>query len=297
MNSTNFLETIDRNDESDSNESFLRNSPSPTNGDLVTCVPCTIHEVTQRLRQLDVTWSQVQQMSCTTSCLAMDILGGFTDSFVSFLSRSVITMETGKHMRDDLCLVLDNLGIGKFEFYLRSILSMDKFAPDDKDKLISFLNTMAYEFATSDNQGLLDTLMGRRARRSLGRFISDTSNFLSLQAFIETLTVFHGLGLAVDALIPSKFCYIIDSFASLNEEFSISNYQYHTTLSNIVRQLITDELENQIEIFELDEEKFINDDLPTGNDPFLYYRKREHSFNHLVVFGPHKYIWKLWIQR
>ena len=131
--------------------------------------------------------------------------------------------------------------------------------------------------------------MGRRAKRSLRRYMSDSSNFLPLQAFIETLSIFQGNGMDVNCLLPPSCYYIKSDLDCLPREFTISNYEYHTCLSSITRQLIKNELkEDQVEIFELTEEKFIKSCLPIGNDLFLYYCRREHSFNHLLVFGPHK---------
>ena len=103
--------------ESDSNDSFLDQSPSTEDRGSVTltCVQCTIHDVSQRLSTLEVTWSHVQQMSCNTSCLTMDLLGDFADSFVSFLSKSVITYDILENVKDELCSVLNTLSIGTFQ--------------------------------------------------------------------------------------------------------------------------------------------------------------------------------------
>ena len=40
-----------------------------------------------------------------------------------------------------------------------------------------------------------------------------------------------------------------------------------------------------MEVFAVEEEWFITENISTGHDPYLYYQRADNIFNHLVVFG------------
>ena len=253
------------------------------------CVDCVLLDAASKIKDFSMSRASVSTNSCQMLCYeTTNALKIFSDAFSKYLVEADFSkqfVETlNRNMVSFVERFLSDLESGSFEFYLYSLISMHRFSSDDKDKLVTFLNCIAPALDTNSNfPQLMKSNVGKSARKCLFEYMRDTSNFLALQAVIESLIIFYRKGLDIVEILPENSSLILDQIMALPK--NIGSVTLHSTISDITRKFIRDVLkERNIEIYELSEEKFMNEEIPCGRDLFLYYRKLEKILCHLVVF-------------
>ena len=234
--------------------------------------------------------------SCSTLCLEHDDPWlTFTEAFCqqittnNFLTCSNI-QNLKNNLNDFFCKVLDLIPNGRLRFYCKILENMTFVCIDDQDRIVTLLNEISSIIVDIDNEDFEEEFsgsFGKSARKSLFRYMSETSNFLSLQAVIEMLVIFHRKKINISTFLPEDLKFLINSVSNLPKDgMSIA---YHHALSNITREIIVHVVkEKALEVHELDKEEFMNNIVPAGRDLYLYFDTKENILSHLVVFSPKK---------
>ena len=253
------------------------------------CVDCVLLDTASKIKDFSMSRIPVSTNSCQMLCYeTTNALKIFSDAFSKYLVEADFSKKFVETLNRNMVAfverTLSNLESGSFEFYLYSLISMHRFSSDDKDKLVTFLNCIAPALNTNSNfPQLMKSNVGKSARKFLFEYMRDTSNFLALQAVIESLITFYRKGIDIVEILPENSSLILDQILVLPK--NIGSVMLHSAISDITRKFIRDVLEERnIEIYELFEEKFMNEEIPCGRDLFLYYRKLEKILCHLVVF-------------
>ena len=83
---------------------------------------------------------------------------------------------------------------------------------DDQDRIVTLLNELANIIVEVDNEDFEEEFsgtFGKLARKSLFRYMSKTSNFLALQAVIETFVIFHRKKINISTFLPEELKFLI----------------------------------------------------------------------------------------
>ena len=275
-------------------DSLHLGSPSSSGGHENICVNCALIESSLSISNLFSAEFEIEMHCCSTLCLDYnDSLATFTQEFCSkiiengFLNRIIIG-NLKKNLKPFFCRYLDSLENGRLNFYCQMLEYTELLENEEKDKVITLINEIAellVDVKVKEFETELGGVLGRSARKSLLRYMKETSNFLSLQAVVEMMIIFHKKGVDISVFLPESLSFLTHSFNNL--PCDAVSIKYHNFISSITRRIIVQVLkESSIEVFELTEETFINEIIPAGRDLFLYLNKRESVLSHLVVFSP-----------
>ena len=259
------------------------------------CANCSLVLSSLNISKLLLFNYEVDLQCCSTVCLSYaNPLQIFTEElFLKIIEKDSlkksIQKETLKNNIKSLFYnILDLLEHGRLRFYCQILEYVEVCGNDDKDKIITFVNEISNLFVESGVKEFEEDLggrIGRVVKKSLFRYMKQTSNFLSLQAVVETMIIFYRKGVDINIFLPDTFSFLADSFVNIPQDQN--SIAYHHYVSSITRKIILDVLnESSIGIYELSEEKFMNAIIPAGRDLFLYLNKTEHVLCHLVVFSP-----------
>ena len=269
-------------------------SSSSSEGPGQVCAECTIIHCSLNVSNLCLAEFDVAVKSCSAVCLDYtDPMAIFTKSFcLKMVEKDFLNKRSIENLKRNMKYLFSNIfdlvANGRLRFYCQILEYMEVLREDDKDKIATVMNEIAYLLVGVDAIELDDNFsdrIGRSAKKSLFRYMKTTSNFLSLQAVVETLLIFYKKGINIRIFLPKCLSFLCVSFSNLpSDENSLD---YHHELSSITRKIIIEVLdEKSIEVHELKHEKFMNDIIPSGRDPYLYFNKKENLFSHLVVFSP-----------
>lgn len=232
--------------------------------------------------------------SCSTLCLNNDDSWlTFTETFCQQITtKYFLTFSNIQNLKNNLNdffqKVLDLIPNGRLRFYCKILENMSFLCLDDQDRIITFLNELATIIVDVDIEDFEEEFsgnFGKFARKSLFRYINETSNFLSLQAVIETLVIFHRKKINISTFLPEELKFLTNSINKLPEEKM--SIEYHRSLSTMTREILINVVkEKAIEVHELEKEEFMNDIVPVGRDPYLYLNTKDNILCHLVVFSP-----------
>ena len=275
-------------------DSLHLSSPSSSGGHENICVNCALIESSLSISNLFSAEFEIEMHCCSTLCLDYnDSLATFTQEFCSkiiengFLNRITIG-NLKKNLKPFFCRYLDSLENGRLNFYCQMLEYTELLENEEKDKVITLINEIAellVDVKVKEFETELGGVLGRSARKSLLRYMKETSNFLSLQAVVETMIIFHKKGVDIRVFLPKSLSFLTHSFNNL--PCDAVSIKYHNFISSITRRIIVQVLkESSIEVFELTEETFMNEIIPAGRDLFLYLNKTENVLCHLVVFSP-----------
>ena len=280
--------------EVEAEKSFHSSLSSSPEGPLELCVDCALISSSLNSSNLTSAKYEVEIDSCKTLCLEYtDSLAIFTEAFCSKIVEKDnfhkdVVMNLKKNLKILFDQVFDHLPNGRMVFYCKVLEYMEFLENDDKDKIITLMNEIAnlfVEVPVEDFENNLGGRIGRSARKSLFRYLGETSNFLSLQAVVETMLIFYKNGININIFLPESLSFLSLHFANIPNNFN--SIDYHHKISNITRKIILEVLnESSIEVHELRYEKFMNEIVPSGRDLFLYFKKKENVLCHLVVFSP-----------
>ena len=271
-----------------SDESLVLSSNSSETSHSKDCTNCSLMQAALSIENVSSANFTIGISVCKALCYdTLDALGIFTDALLAHVQSIPFSKNNVKIIEKNLVSfadkILETMEDGGFQFYLRALVSLDKLDRDGKDKSITLLNCVAGYLSGRSDKHFINKGLVKSAVSSLTRFMHGTSNFLALQAVIETLIVFHNHDIQIQNLIPEESFFVIDSIQRLPPYEK--TVEYHVALSNITRRIIRDLLkESSIEIYELIGENFLNDIVPSATDLYLYYQKAEHCFCHLVFF-------------
>ena len=275
-------------------DSLHLSSPSSSGGHENICVNCALIESSLSISNICSAEYEIEMHCCSTLCLDYnDSLATFTQEFCSkiiengFLNRIIIG-NLKKNLKPFFCRYLDSLENGRLNFYCQMLEYTELLENEEKDKVITLINEIAellVDVKVKEFETELGGVLGRSARKSLLRYMKETSNFLSLQAVVETMIIFHKKGVDIRVFLPESLSFLTHSFNNL--PCDAVSIKYHNFISSITRRIIIQVLkESSIEVFELTEETFMNEIIPAGRDLFLYLNKTENVLSHLVVFSP-----------
>ena len=275
-------------------DSLHLSSPSSSGGHENICVNCALIESSLSISNICSAEYEIEMHCCSTLCLDYnDSLATFTQEFCSkiiengFLNRITIG-NLKKNLKPFFCRYLDSLENGRLNFYCQMLEYTELLENEEKDKVITLINEIAellVDVKVKEFETELGGVLGRSARKSLLRYMKETSNFLSLQAVVETMIIFHKKGVDIRVFLPESLSFLTHSFNNL--PCDAVSIKYHNFISSITRRIIIQVLkESSIEVFELTEETFMNEIIPAGRDLFLYLNKTENVLSHLVVFSP-----------
>ena len=280
--------------EVEAEKSFHSSLSSSPEGPLELCVDCALISSSLNSSNLTSAKYEVEIDSCKTLCLEYtDSLAIFTEAFCSKIVEKDnfhkdVVMNLKKNLKILFDQVFDHLPNGRMVFYCKVLEYMEFLENDDKDKIITLMNEIAnlfVEVPVEDFENNLGGRIGRSARKSLFRYLGETSNFLSLQAVVETMLIFYKNGININIFLPESLSFLSLHFANIPTNFN--SIDYHHKISNITRKIILEVLnESSIEVHELRYEQFMNEIVPSGRDLFLYFKKKENVLCHLVVFSP-----------
>ena len=275
-------------------DSLHLSSPSSSGGHENICVNCALIESSLSISNICSAEYEIEMHCCSTLCLDYnDSLATFTQEFCSkiiengFLNRITIG-NLKKNLKPFFCRYLDSLENGRLNFYCQMLEYTELLENEEKDKVITLINEIAellVDVKVKEFETELGGVLGKSARKSLLRYMKETSNFLSLQAVVETMIIFHKKGVDIRVFLPESLSFLTHSFNNL--PCDAVSIKYHNFISSITRRIIIQVLkESSIEVFELTEETFMNEIIPAGRDLFLYLNKTENVLSHLVVFSP-----------
>ena len=259
------------------------------------CVCCSLIKSSSALSDLRLLHFEVEMLSCISDCLLYsNPLKFFTEAFCSKLTeRNFFDKDKEEIMLNNVKEIflkyVDHLECGRLKFFSYMLEHLEHIhVSEDKDKVVTFLNKIAHLFV-NDNvvefEDFFGGRAGRAARKSVFGFMSQTSNFLALQAFVESLLIFYKKGVNINQILPDSLSFLSTSFAALPGS-KRDPMDYHRAVSSITRKIIREVLhERSIKIFELCEERFMNQLVPSGRDLFLYLSTVDNVLHHLVVFS------------
>ena len=272
--------------------SFQSSSSSSPECSPEPCADCALISSSNSLN-LTLAKFEVEIDCCKTLCLSYtDSLAIFTEAFCSkVIEKDNFHKDVVMNLKNNLKVffekVIDQIPNGRMVFYCKVMEYLEFLEKDDKDKIVTLMNEIANLFVgvpVEDFENNLGGRIGRSARKSLFRYMGETSNFLSLQAVVETMLIFYKNGIDISIFLPESLSFLSHSFANLPP--NSTSIEYHHKISGVTRKIIVDVLnESSIEIHELRNEEFMNDIIPTGRDLFLYLKKTENVLCHLVVFS------------
>ena len=277
-------------------DSLHFHSPSSSGGHENICVNCALIQSSLSIPKLFSAEYKIEMYCCNTFCLDYDdSLATFTQEFCSkiiekgFLNGINIG-NLKKNLKPFFCTYLDSLENGRLNFYCKILEYIELLENEEKDKVVTLVNEIAeilVDVKVKEFETLLGGHCGKSARKALLRYMKKTSNFLSLQAVVETMIIFHEKGIDLRVFLPESLSFLVDSFNNLPGD--TNSIKFHNCISSITRRIIIEVLEeSSIEVFELTEEKFMNEIIPAGRDLFLYLNKEENLLCHLVVFSTRK---------
>ena len=259
------------------------------------CACCSLLKNSSALSDLRLIHFEVEKLSCIGECLLYsNPLMIFTEAFcIKLTERNFYDKDKEETLLNNVKkLFLENIDLleyGRLKFYSYMLEYLECcHVVEDKDKVVTFINKMAHLFV-NDNAAEFEDFFGgragRAARKSLLGFMSQTSNFLALQALVESLLIFYRKGVNIIQILPDTLSFLPPSFAALPRAKK-DPLEYHRAVSSITRKIICDVFyERSIKIFELSEERFMNQLVPSGRDPFLYLGTVDNVLHHLVVFS------------
>ena len=247
-------------------------------------------ELITKISKSDDSWHLTKIKLCDRLCIdSDDILGTFTDAFLSLLLFEDFRDSRVKTVKDQLTTflesILDKFETDRLDFFLRILVSMEQVATkDDKDKIVTFLSCATYILASKLNHNPdIHSSLWKHAIKSLARYLSESSNFLAIQAVIEMLNILQIQGFDVNLFLPHFCSPIIKDIQNLPSQADF--LKFRAAIAFVTRKLISEVLkERNIKIFALKGEMFMNEKVPSGHDLFLYYQPEEHIFNHVTVF-------------
>ena len=260
------------------------------------CIDCALVQSSDNIANLtSPNHSLVGEIpTCRMACLDhSDALVTFTDAlcnqlFIKNIFHAANMPNLKNNLKEVFLKILDKMGNGRLRFYCQMMERLAYFSSNEQDKVVTLLNEIASLIVDKNREQFeidFSGRLGRSARKNLFRYMSETSNFLSLQAAVETLIIFYTQKINISKFLPESLQFLIDSFEKMPEDKD--TIEYHHALANITRKIIIDVLEEKtIEIHKLVREDFMNTIIPTGRDLYLYFNKREKCLNHLVVFSP-----------
>ena len=259
------------------------------------CVCCSLLKSSSALSDLRLLHFEVEKLSCIGDCLLYsNPLKIFTEAFcIKLTERNFFVNDKEetflKNVKKLFLKYMDHLEYGRLKFYSYMLEHLDCcHVVEDKDKVVTIINKMAHLFVNENPTEFEDFFggrAGRAARKSLLGFMTQTSNFLALQAFVESLLIFYRKGVNIVQMLPDTLSFLSRSFAALPRAKKYP-MEYHRAMSNITRKIIRDVLyERSIQIFELCDERFMNQSVPSGRDLFLYLSTGDNVLYHLVVFS------------
>ena len=277
--------SIDYTGEGDSSNGSMTfsSAESVSNG----CVDCSLAVAATKISDFTKDLFDMRLINCETHCLEnADALGLFTDALCSLLDDNEFSKKSVNTVKSNMVSFMRYVGekatFHRFRIYLRTMHSLETMSCDGKDKMITFLNSVAFLFIETSNDisGLPEL---KAAKKSLHRYVNETSNFLCLQAVIETVSYFLKNKIDIELLLPTSCLSVLEHSDQIIDDLDLLRRQ--RLLSDVTRCVIVEGLqEKNIEVFELAHEKFFNNDIPSGRDNFLYYSKPEKAFYHLVIF-------------
>ena len=280
---------------------FMPFTSTPADGkenvplELDICVCCSLIKSSSALSDLRLLHFEVEMLSCIGDCLLYsNPLMIFTEAFCFKLTeRNFFDKDNEEiilnNVKQLFLKYVDHLECGRLKFYSYMLEHLDHIhVGEDKDKVVTFINKIAHLFV-NDNvmefEEFFSGRAGRAARKSVFGFMSQTSNFLALQAFVESLLIFYKKGVNISQILPDSLSFLSPSFAALPGA-KRDPLDYHHAVSSITRKIIREVLhERSIKIFELCQEKFVNQLVPSGRDLFLYLSTVDNVLHHLVVFS------------
>ena len=180
-------------------------------------------------------------------------------------------------------MICDKAQIPLLTVFSRILMSMNKLSHDGKDKVITFLSSIAFIFVGNDKENF-DYSTLKSAKKAIFKYVDETSNFLSLQALVETMFVFVKQGIEIEKILPKNCSILVEMLNDISDKTDLSTISTCCMMSQITRKLIMEGNEKNIEIFELANEKFMIDAIPAGRDKFLYYHKKDDFFSHQLIF-------------
>ena len=260
------------------------------------CCDCALIKISQNIEHLTNRDESLfgEVVTCTDHCLEfVDPLALFIEAISKQVSvpdvfRRVNMPNIKKNMANIFSNILDKKKNGRSNFYFQSMEYLSYLNIDEQDRMVTFLNELSPLIVNAGKEELesgFGCRIGRVARKSLIKYMSTTSNFLSLQAVAETLAVFNKKGVDITAFLSDGLLFLVKDIRNLPA--SSNSLNYVDGLSNITRGIITYFLEEKvIEVHPLSNEEFINDDMiPSKRDLFHYFNRRESTLFHLVIFG------------
>ena len=262
------------------------------------CIDCAILYISEHMSDLfSKPFSFDKKFDCTFQCLQYEnCLETFAMAFSSHLAlKNSLNRKNEEIFMSNIILLFDKIislrNNGRIQLFCFLLVQLDVLEYDERDKLVTIINKISSRFVDFEHRKFEEEFkgaFGANARKSLLRYMANTSHFLALQSVVEFLLVFFKTGIHVDAFLPSDFN-LEKRFENIPEDQA--SIEYHKNISNITRSLIQNIFkEKAIEIIKLETEEFINKDIPAGNDLFLYFNKRGKVFYHLVVF-PHSIVY------
>ena len=269
-------------------------SPSSSAGHENICVNCALIKSSRSISNLFLAEYKTEMSSCSTLCVDFnDSLETFIQAFCSkIIEKGFLNVTSFRNLKKNLkpffCSSLDGLENGRLNFYCQMLEYIELLTSEEKDKVITFLNEIAELFVdvkAKEFETLLGGVHGKPARKALLRYMKETTNFLSLQAVVETMIIFHKKGIDIGVILPESLSFLTICFNNL--PCDTNSIKYLNCISDITRRILINVLnESSIEVFELVEEEFMNEIIPAGRDLFLYLNKAENVLCHLVLFGP-----------
>ena len=128
--------------------------------------------------------------------------------------------------------VIDRIPNGRMMFYCKVLEYMEFLEKDDKDKIITLMNEIAnllVEVPVEDFENNFGGRIGRSARKSLFRYMGETSNFLALQSVVETMLIFYKNDIDINIFLPENLSFLSHSFANIPTNFI--SIEYHHKIS------------------------------------------------------------------
>lgn len=175
------------------------NSSSSSEGPGQVCVDCAFIQCSLNVSDLHLAKYDFELKSCSAVCLDYtDPLAIFTKSFcLSMIEKDILNKKSIENLKRNVehlfSDIFDLVTNGRWRFYCQILEYMEVLGYDDKDKMATLINEIANLLVGSgaiEFDENLDGRIGRAARKSLFRYIKTTSNFLALQAVLETLLIF-----------------------------------------------------------------------------------------------------------
>ena len=209
------------------------------------CYFCALIDLAENIRDIVLTDNLTFRLTCVSKCICSgNCLEFFVESLSSFVCISEVNEDSFGSLKRNIVsmleTVLDKTPYTRADLFCKILDNLGNVKSNLQHRIISMLRELSEVLIGNNIKLFEETIKSNKlARRNMIKFLSNTGNFFSLQALVETWNIMDSKGVNCKYLLPPYLHYITDKFSS-NQDITSSNYFFFT--AEVTRDIITNVL-------------------------------------------------------